>query len=97
MEYYYQADRFGTAIHTRKRFLIACGIQIFQQLGGINALICKLAKVSYGLSLGPDRLCRLLRHLVPEKSRLRRKPLRPHGGILEHLVLPGFVHSLVLD
>lgn len=26
-------------IQSRKRFLIACGIQIFQQLGGINALI----------------------------------------------------------
>jgi MFS family permease len=26
-------------IRSRKRFLIACGIQIFQQLGGINALI----------------------------------------------------------
>jgi hypothetical protein len=26
-------------IHSRRRFLIACSIQIFQQLGGINALI----------------------------------------------------------
>ncbi|GAB7324710.1 hypothetical protein MBLNU13_g08573t1 [Cladosporium sp. NU13] len=26
-------------VHTRRRFFIACGIQIFQQLGGINALI----------------------------------------------------------
>jgi MFS family permease len=27
-------------IKSRRRFLIACGIQIFQQLGGINAIIC---------------------------------------------------------
>lgn len=27
------------AIHSRRRFLIACAIQSFQQLGGINALI----------------------------------------------------------
>lgn len=32
-----KADR----IHSRRRLLIACGIQAFQQLGGINALICK--------------------------------------------------------
>lgn len=28
-------------IKSRRRFLIACGIQIFQQLGGINAIICR--------------------------------------------------------
>lgn len=28
-------------IKSRKRLLIACGIQSFQQLGGINAIICK--------------------------------------------------------
>lgn len=28
-------------IQSQKRFLIACGIQAFQQLGGINAIICK--------------------------------------------------------
>jgi MFS family permease len=28
-------------IKSRRRFLIACGIQMFQQLGGINAIICK--------------------------------------------------------
>ena len=28
------------AIHSRRRLLIACGIQAFQQLGGINAIIC---------------------------------------------------------
>ena len=27
-------------IQSQRRFLIACGIQIFQQLGGINAIIC---------------------------------------------------------
>ena len=27
------------ALHSRRRFLIACSIQIFQQLGGINAII----------------------------------------------------------
>jgi len=34
-------DVWVKVVHTRRRFLIACGIQIFQQLGGINALICK--------------------------------------------------------
>ena len=29
------------AIHSRRRLLIACGIQAFQQLGGINAIICE--------------------------------------------------------
>lgn len=28
-------------IQSQKRFLIACSIQAFQQLGGINALICE--------------------------------------------------------
>jgi hypothetical protein len=30
-------------IKSRRRFLIACGIQMFQQLGGINAIICERA------------------------------------------------------
>lgn len=34
-----KADR----IHSRRRLLIACGIQAFQQLGGINAIVCKPA------------------------------------------------------
>ena len=29
-------------IQSRRRLLIACGIQTFQQLGGINAIVCKL-------------------------------------------------------
>jgi hypothetical protein len=37
----YGANHSFIVVHTRRRFLIACGIQIFQQLGGINALICK--------------------------------------------------------
>ncbi|KAL2037164.1 hypothetical protein N7G274_010027 [Stereocaulon virgatum] len=28
-------------IHSRRRLFIACGIQAFQQLGGINAIICQ--------------------------------------------------------
>ena len=28
-------------IHSRRRLVIACAIQAFQQLGGINAIICK--------------------------------------------------------
>lgn len=31
-----QADK----IHSRRRLLIACSVQAFQQLGGINAIIC---------------------------------------------------------
>jgi hypothetical protein len=38
---FHGANDSSTVVHTRRRFLIACGIQIFQQLGGINALICK--------------------------------------------------------
>jgi MFS family permease len=30
------------SIKSRRRLLIACGIQAFQQLGGINAIICEL-------------------------------------------------------
>lgn len=33
----FKADK----IHSRRRLLIACGIQAFQQLGGINAIICE--------------------------------------------------------
>lgn len=33
-----QADK----IHSRRRLLIACSVQAFQQLGGINAIICML-------------------------------------------------------
>ncbi|KAK6436736.1 hypothetical protein LTR95_007070 [Oleoguttula sp. CCFEE 5521] len=40
-------------VHTRRRFLIACGIQIFQQLGGINALIY-YANTLFQSSLGFD-------------------------------------------
>jgi hypothetical protein len=50
----HRADYFCTVVHTRRRFLIACGIQIFQQLGGINALICKLRKVSRKCMYDPD-------------------------------------------
>jgi len=35
------------SIQSQRRLLIACGIQIFQQLGGINALICKLLTDSF--------------------------------------------------
>ena len=31
-------------IHSRRRLLIACGIQAFQQLGGINAIICEFSR-----------------------------------------------------
>lgn len=37
-------------IHSRRRLLIACGIQAFQQLGGINAIICKSSR-THQLSL----------------------------------------------
>lgn len=33
-------------IKSQRRFLIACAIQIFQQLGGINAIICKYPSLS---------------------------------------------------
>lgn len=32
-------------IKSRRRFFIACGIQMFQQLGGINAIICKGVRI----------------------------------------------------
>ena len=37
-------------IHSRRRLLIACGIQAFQQLGGINAIIC-MSSHSFRLGL----------------------------------------------
>lgn len=37
-----QADK----IHSRRRLLIACSVQAFQQLGGINAIICRLQRLS---------------------------------------------------
>ena len=36
-------------IKSRRRLLIACGIQTFQQLGGINAIVCK-PHISYYLT-----------------------------------------------
>jgi hypothetical protein len=51
----HRANYSCTVVHTRRRFLIACGIQIFQQLGGINALICKLRRVSRKCMFNPDR------------------------------------------
>jgi MFS family permease len=35
-------------IQSQRRLLIACGIQIFQQLGGINAVICGYPPPLYG-------------------------------------------------
>jgi hypothetical protein len=41
-------------IHSRRRFLIACSIQIFQQLGGINAVIYYSGTL-FNKSLGFDK------------------------------------------
>lgn len=38
-------------IKSRRRFLIACGIQIFQQLGGINAIICRCSNLTLNRAL----------------------------------------------
>ena len=35
------------SIKSRKRLILACAIQSFQQLGGINAIICKPIHISY--------------------------------------------------
>jgi hypothetical protein len=51
---YEELTSLETVVHTRRRFLIACGIQIFQQLGGINALICKLAGDPLGCTHDSD-------------------------------------------
>jgi MFS family permease len=55
-------------IKSRRRFLIACGIQMFQQLGGINAIICKIANFNVDNTLLIQH--RLFRHIVREKHRV---------------------------
>ena len=37
-------------IHSRRRLFIACGIQAFQQLGGINAIICQCWRPMEGIT-----------------------------------------------
>lgn len=41
-------------IHSRERFMLACGIQMAQQLGGINALICKHCSQTHIHALTPQ-------------------------------------------
>ena len=52
----FKSDR----IHSRRRLLIACGIQAFQQLGGINAIICE----SHAFSKGASDCPRLFQHSI---------------------------------
>lgn len=40
-------------IRSRRRLLLACGIQSFQQLGGINAIICENSSLVLGYSAPP--------------------------------------------
>lgn len=37
-------------VRSQRRFLTACAVQIFQQLGGINAIICNLFFCNFGIS-----------------------------------------------
>ena len=51
--------------HSRRRFLIACAIQAFQQLGGINAIIyvckhCKLCLLRFKCSLSWPQIMNML-------------------------------------
>lgn len=85
-------------IKSQKRLLIACAIQSFQQLGGINAIICK-TQTSCSLYLEKTRLilCRLLKHFVRTQRRLQSQNVRTHVRIFADLVLRRIVHSLVFN
>lgn len=56
-------------IRSQRRFLTACAVQIFQQLGGINAIICK-SDSSPSSSIGSLLPLRLFTNPVPEQSGL---------------------------
>ena len=52
------------SIKSRKRLLLACAIQSFQQLGGINAIVCKRRIRTVSLSFSYLRERRLCQHVV---------------------------------
>jgi hypothetical protein len=57
-----QTNCFPTAIHSRRRLIIASSIQFFQQLGGINAIICMSPVLRYPLAMEPTKSRRQQRY-----------------------------------
>lgn len=60
-----------TEIHSRRRLFIACSIQAFQQLGGINALICGSPTSYENVISAIADTYRLLEHTVLKELGLR--------------------------
>lgn len=81
-------------IKSRRRFLIACGIQIFQQLGGINAIICMWRNCWWPSCIFADYL-RLLWHPLREEHRLRYSYGFSDEWLPPNLVLRRIVHPVV--
>jgi Sugar (and other) transporter len=82
-------------IQSQRRFLIACAIQIFQQLGGINAIICECASAgAVSVRIAHEKI-RLLQHPVPEVYWVRQPYVRSNVGVSPDVVLPCLLHSLV--
>jgi hypothetical protein len=85
-------------IQSQKRFLIACAIQIFQQLSGINAVVCESKKRLSLLRLRLlTRLQRLCRDAVSEQYRLRSAYVFSDVWLSTDVVLRRLIHSLVPD
>lgn len=94
-------------IKSRRRFLIACAIQSFQQLGGINAIICKSTNVTLlRLTLHPcvanrARLTnyvaytRLHHDAIRAIHRFQRQYVGSHVGLLTNVVLRRVVYPVV--
>jgi hypothetical protein len=91
---WHSADN-SAGLHSRRRFLIACAIQAFQQLGGINALICMQNPDVVALPR-TDGILRLLKYSFPA-NRIQCSFCGTHGWCLELLVLRCFFYTLVLD
>ncbi len=72
-------------IQSQRRFLIACSVQAFQQLGGINVSksraggLPKCILMTSGTNI-------LLEYNILSKSRLRHKSIRPDEWFSQHLV-----------
>lgn len=94
------------SIQSQRRFFIACAIQAFQQLGGINAIIvrdptfshshfipvmCTPAHMSLTFSIV------LLGYSVPEERRFRPAHERSDGWLLADVVLRCLVYPLAFD
>jgi MFS family permease len=85
------------SIQSQRRFFIACAIQAFQQLGGINAIVVRTPPTEPSTHKSLTLLIVLLGHPVPEERRIRPAYECFDGWLPQHLVLCRLVHSLVPD